>query len=71
MAKLYPYKIEQPEQIRRLYKKESSLETDIKETMPYFGTDSLQLKLNSENILQGIIFSEIFGKPKSIRMRRR
>ncbi len=72
LSKLYPEQIEQTEQIKNLYKKESSPKREIKQPDMFSSdTNSLQLKLNSENILQGIIFSEVFGKPKGIRMRRR
>ncbi len=72
LAKLYPYKIEQTDQIKNLYKKESSPKREVKQPdMFSTNADSLKLKLITENILQGIIFSEVFGKPKGMRMRRR
>lgn len=69
MVKSHSYNnMEQTKQAKHLYRKESSPSSPTSD----IGRDtiSLQLKLNAENILQGVIFSEIFGKPKGLRIRR-
>jgi hypothetical protein len=57
-------KKERPEALQLEVKKEVKKE----EELPYLDLD---LDFNEENIMQAMVYSEIFGKPKSKRRKRR